>query len=117
HEERKEFTFTVMDPGETHCLGCVYLKPLDPEIIIELKAKNLFQDQVSVLYFWLRPDLTNKEFARNFFEKIRKWINAEWDFNLVYYYIRGNSTSEDRQIFTEVGMEEKLRVGKSIFFS
>ena len=31
HEERQAFTFTVLDPPGTRCLGCVYLTPLRPE--------------------------------------------------------------------------------------
>ena len=28
HEERVAFTYTVLDPNETCCLGCVYITPL-----------------------------------------------------------------------------------------
>src|SRR5436309_16092952 len=31
HEERAAFTFTVLSPDLTRCLGCVYLTPLRPE--------------------------------------------------------------------------------------
>src|SRR5579872_6346182 len=28
HHERTSFTFTVMNPDETECLGCIYINPL-----------------------------------------------------------------------------------------
>jgi RimJ/RimL family protein N-acetyltransferase len=31
HLERTAFTFTVLNPGGTRCLGCVYLAPVRPE--------------------------------------------------------------------------------------
>src|SRR2546422_5475768 len=30
HDQRQAFTFTVLDPAGTRCLGCVYLTPLPP---------------------------------------------------------------------------------------
>lgn len=117
HEERKEFTYTIMDPEEQNCLGCIYFYPPNIETTGGLKANNLSEDFVSIMYFWLRPDMTTNEFGRRFFDDIRGWIKAEWDFNNVYYHIRGNSTPDDRQIFLEVGMEEKFKVGKNIYFA
>ena len=90
HEQQKEFTFSVMNPDETKCLGCIYFKGLNNEIIDELKAKNLLQDYITVVYFWLRPDLTNKSFADNFFKDIIDWVNSELNFSQVYYFIRGS---------------------------
>jgi RimJ/RimL family protein N-acetyltransferase len=117
HEERKEFTFTVMDPEEKYCLGCIYFNPLRSEILEVVKAKGLTYASSSIVFFWLRPDLTDKQFSYRIFEKIRDWIKTEWEFNHVYYYIRGNSTAEERRIFLDAGLDEKFTSGKSVFYS
>ena len=117
HEERKEFTFTVMNSDETTCLGCIYFKTLNSEMINELKNNNLNQDYIAIIYFWLRPDLTDKAFADNFINDIINWINSEWEFSQVYYFIRGISLPEDQNIFLDANLSEKFKVGNTKFFA
>ena len=117
HEERKEFTFTVLTPDENTCLGCVYFKALNPEIVAELKAKTLLQEHIATVFFWLRPDLTNRTFMNNFFKHIINWVETEWEFDKVYYFIRGTSLPEDRQVFLDAKLTEKFKVGNTRFFA
>jgi hypothetical protein len=116
HEERKEFTFTVLSPDEKTCLGCVYFKELTPEIIEELKRNNLEQEYVGIVFFWLRPDVINKKFTNRFFNQLIQWVDTEWEFKKVYYFIRGASIPRDRQVFLEAKLEEKFRVGNTPYY-
>src|SRR5215216_6370466 len=48
---RRGFTYTVMDPTETRCFGCVYAYP--PE---NAGADIAASDYEAVVWFWVRPD-------------------------------------------------------------
>src|SRR5918993_4107193 len=48
---RRGFTYTVMDPAETRCLGCVYAYPPETD------GDSRDRDHEAVVWFWVRPDL------------------------------------------------------------
>ena len=50
HAAREAFTFTILDPDRTRCLGCVYLAPAGPELG-EVRGGARFPVTVG---FWVR---------------------------------------------------------------
>src|ERR671912_265995 len=47
---RSGFTYTVMDPTESRCLGCVYAYPPETD------GDSRDRDHEAVVWFWVRPD-------------------------------------------------------------
>jgi hypothetical protein len=100
HNERQAFTFTVLNPQETRCLGCVYLVPLSsPEL--QLCESSAFAANVG---FWVRTSELVNDLDRHLLATLREWIQTEWAFDCVVFII---SQQEVRQatLFAEAGLE------------
>ncbi len=70
---RSSFAYTVMNPTETQCLGCVYiLKP----------TKAGFDAEV---YMWLRKSEFDRGADPYFYETVKHWISERWPFEKVAY--------------------------------
>ena len=70
-EIKSSFTYTVMNPIETKCLGCIYINPTekigyDAEII-----------------FWVRKCEIEKGLDERLFSEIKFWLSKEWLFKSV----------------------------------
>jgi hypothetical protein len=98
HLERKEFTFTVMNPDETECLGCVYITPLknllrrgniNPEELAPIK-----EDEATVR-FWARQSRLADGLDEKLLETLEAWFPREWAFSRVTF--RTNARDE-RQV-------------------
>ncbi len=110
HEEefyaRRSFTYTMMNPGETRCLGCVYIYPVDhifrrrgvPEEEIPTTAD--YEGEVS---FWVRQDRIADDLDRRLLAALLPWLRSEFAFSRVYMRA---SAAERRhvQILQEVGL-------------
>ena len=70
-QRRCIFAFTVVNPSDSHCLGCVYIDPTD----------KVGYDAVVVL--WVRQS----EFGLDdsLYQSVKQWIAEEWPFRNVAY--------------------------------
>jgi hypothetical protein len=99
HEERVAFTFTVLDPAGTRCLGCVYLVPLRPEEVSSCEGA-LYPVRVA---FWVRFSELAEDLDRHLLESLRTWLRIEWAFDRIAYTI---SREDGRlvRLFSEAGL-------------
>ena len=81
HEEGQAFTFTVLDPAESRCLGCVYLQPLREE---EAGWGAGARSAVRVA-FWVRTAEIAQGLDRHLLEVLREWLRASWKFERVVF--------------------------------
>ena len=80
---RTSFTYTVMNPDETECLGCVYLFPPDVsflrESIVAATADVRWEDLDALLYFWVRSSRLDDGLDRRLLDGVRTWLRTDWD--------------------------------------
>jgi RimJ/RimL family protein N-acetyltransferase len=100
HLERAAFTFTVMNPMETRCLGCVYLTPPSPSIAAVREGVA----HAAHVGFWVRTSEIENDLDRHLFAALRHWLSDEWAFERVVF---GIAPREERQdsLFREAGLE------------
>ncbi len=72
-ETRSSFAYTVMNPDENECLGCVYIYPTE---------KPGFDAKV---YAWVRKSEFDKGLDSILFNTVKQWIAREWPFKNVAY--------------------------------
>ena len=102
HEEdfraRRGFTYTVMDPTETRCLGCVYAYPPEGEA-----GGDAARDGEAVVWFWVRPDGIAADLDRRLLAALAPWLRDNFAFARVRY--RAPADDERRKtILGEAGM-------------
>ena len=75
HNERTAFTYTVLDPTENICLGCVY--------ITHLKEGPMKDDHVARIRFWVRQSYLDDDLDRRLLKSLIDWFRNEWIFSRV----------------------------------
>src|SRR5215217_2475489 len=84
HEEdfhaRRGFTYTVMDPTETRCLGCVYAYPPGDEV-----GEGEAGDYEAVIWFWVRPDGVADDLDRRLLAALVPWLRNDFAFARVLF--------------------------------
>jgi RimJ/RimL family protein N-acetyltransferase len=105
HEQRVAFTFTVMNPDETECLGCMYLTPFR-ELISWMgeKAPVEVDDFTAVCRFWARQSRVGDGLDGRLFDAIQQWFEDEWHFGKVYFRANSND-SRQTALLAESGLD------------
>jgi RimJ/RimL family protein N-acetyltransferase len=103
HIERKAFTFTVLNPQGTRCLGCVYIVPLRPEGI-GLCKDAAYAAEVG---FWVRTSELANALDEHLLATLRDWFQAEWAFDCVVFTAAQQDTRQ-ASLFEASGLEQRL---------
>lgn len=83
HLEGVAFTYTVLNPAESRCLGCVYITPL-PSAAAQFYPTEGYGANVG---FWIRSDELASGLEEHLLATLRGWFAAEWPFDRVIYAI------------------------------
>lgn len=93
HQKRIAFTYTILNPAENHCLGCIYIKPTS-----EALAENPdlpVSETDALVRFWVREDVENAtEVNGRLLQTLPSWFREAWDFTAVYLHTRQENTPQ-----------------------
>jgi RimJ/RimL family protein N-acetyltransferase len=76
---RRGFTYTVMDPTESRCLGCVYAYPPKDDRDGQAVAHE------AVVWFWVRPDCVADDLDRRLVAALVPWLRNDFAFARVLF--------------------------------
>lgn len=89
HDEHRAFTFTVRDPEDSVCLGCVYLFPTTATFLARSTVAPVgghdWADIDAVAYFWVRLSQLEAGLDRVLLGALRSWLRDEWGFERVVF--------------------------------
>ena len=89
HAEHRAFTFTVLDPHGTECLGCVYIFPTSATFLaksaITPVSGGSWADVDAVVYFWVRRSRIESGMDERLLAVLRTWFDEEWKLARVIY--------------------------------
>lgn len=82
HADGESFTYTVMNPTETRCLGCVYIFPTASRLFSRARISAIGGDRWSeyeaAVYFWIRKSRLTDMLDRRLLEALGPWLEHEW---------------------------------------
>lgn len=82
HADGESFAYTVMDPAETRCLGCVYILPTDAHMFSrsEISATDAapWSAYEAAVYFWVRKARIADGLDRRLLETLDPWLERDW---------------------------------------
>ena len=99
HDSRVAYTFTMLNPAEDECLGCVYIDPFYR--YLELVGDTLparetpLADFEAVVRFWVRQPRLIDNLDRRLFQALTAWISKDWAFSQVFFRI---NSRDGRQV-------------------
>jgi RimJ/RimL family protein N-acetyltransferase len=103
HIERRAFTFTVLDPGGTRCLGCVYVTAVPPEESALCKETACAAD----VGFWVRASELASNLEEDLLAVLREWFQAEWVFDCILYPV-WQQNARQAALLEAAGLERRL---------
>jgi RimJ/RimL family protein N-acetyltransferase len=100
HKAREAFTYTVLDPAEERCLGCVYILPAWDNAAALCAGAS----RAACVGFWVRTSEIPNELDRHLLATLLNWFEREWAFDIV---LLTSVKTETRQValLAESGLE------------
>lgn len=107
HRRREAFTYTVLSPDRSTCLGCVYITPLSRHA-----PANPGMDpgpREAVVTFWVVSTPAGEGIAVALLESLRRWLAADWEFESASFAVRRELVEQVR-LFHESGLADHRRI-------
>lgn len=106
HQERIAFTYTVMNPTESECLGCIYVNPLRK--MLERAGENPEQiaaivEREAWVTFWVRQSRLADQLDTRLLQALMIWFRTDWSFTRVVFAAR-KEQQRQLHLFEEMGM-------------
>lgn len=106
---RRGFTYTVLDPSEGRCLGCIYIYPPNAATVAGASARVGFvqastyafppfaaeevgeiRDNEAEARFWVRPDGVVPDLDRKLLAALVRWLRDDFAFARVRFRARAD---------------------------
>ncbi len=87
HEAGVAYTYTIMQPGEDRCLGCLYIHPVPSELLASLPAQD---DRKSIprsaayARFWVRSSLQGSSIELQLLKELIAWFEKDWSLEVLF---------------------------------
>ena len=76
------FTYTVMNPTETQCLGCVYISPTAARQFAKAQISAVdgaqWSEYEAAVYFWIRKSRLADGLDRRLLDALGPWLEHDW---------------------------------------
>jgi hypothetical protein len=81
HEARVAFTYTILNPAQDRCLGCVYLRPL-----AEVQTVQPVGDSETAVRFWITHPLNHPPLDATILSTLVDWLHHDWPWRRVLFH-------------------------------
>jgi hypothetical protein len=89
HAAHRAFTYTVLDPDGTTCLGCVYVFPTSATFLAKSTVTpvgaDAWSDVDAVIFFWVRLPQMDTRMDERLLSALRPWFNEKWQLDKTVY--------------------------------
>ncbi len=118
HAALRAFTYTVLDPDGTRCLGCVYVYPTTATFLAKSTVTPVGDDEWAdvdaVVFFWVRLPEMETGMDERLLAALRAWFKQEWKLEKTVYVTSEQFTQQVELIHrTDLNLKfELLEPGK-----
>lgn len=113
HNRRESFTYTVMNPDESECLGCVYISPPDSPIFersrIEPFGPRNWSHYPAMIHFWVRKSQLPQGMDHALFDTLREWLARQWRWERVLFLTTAAFTQQV-ELFERFGFQVQFKI-------
>ncbi len=107
HREREAFTYTVLDPGQGICLGCVYIRPLHD--LVDANPTKLMDigEYEAIARFWVRSSYLGSGLDQRLLKALIDWFAQDWFFSRLFFHTRQENLQQ-AALFEAAHLEKQL---------
>jgi hypothetical protein len=116
HASREAFTYTIVNPAGTECLGCVYIVPTDARWLVNARitpaGNRRWDDYDAAVYFWMRASQLAAETDRVLLDALRTWLSQDWKFR-EYLILTSELFTQQVDMIESTDLELRFEVRES----
>jgi hypothetical protein len=114
HKDGSAFTYTVLVPDESLCLGCVYIFPTDfatyaRASITPLQDGPGWDDYDVAVHFWVRTSRLDDGLDVRLLTELLGWLVSEWDFDSPLF-VTSERLDQQVRILEDAGLRRAFRL-------
>ena len=114
HVEGRAFTYTVMDPTATECLGCVYLFPTDAPFLAAAQVAPVgdarWDDVEAAVYYWVRTS-GSATMDRALLDTLRVWLEDDWPID-DYVFVTSERFTQQVDVIEGTDLELRFEIAE-----
>lgn len=89
HAAHRAFTYTVLGPDGSECLGCVYVFPTKATFLVKSTVTPVGDDRWAdvdaVIFFWVRLSRIKTGMDERLLAALRTWFDEQWKLKRAVY--------------------------------
>jgi hypothetical protein len=113
HTDRQAYTYTVMNPAGTECLGCVYLMPTDARSFAGARitpvGDHRWDDYSAAVYFWVRKSRLAAQLDRVLLDALRGWLVRDWSLG-GHLFVTNEQFTQQVELIGQTDLELRFEV-------
>lgn len=114
--EHLAFTYTVLGPSETECLGCVYIFPTNAKMyqksVITAVDEGARWDGVEAgVYFWVRKSQLPAHLDAVLLRTLRSWFDTDWDLR-GYVFVTNEQYEQQVELLEAAGLTLRFEIAE-----
>lgn len=113
HAEHRAYTYTVVAPAGSPCLGCVYVFPTAAIFLARSAVTQLggirWEDVEAVVYFWVRASRLPDALDARLLDALRGWFTPEWGLRSSVF-VTSEGFEEQVRLLRGAGLSEVFEV-------
>src|SRR5699024_2990066 len=115
HSPIRSFTYTMLDPSESLCLGCVYNVPPDGtllsrrEIIPTAGGAGEWSDIDAAVYHWVREREMDAGIDETVLTELEEWIRQEWGLDRIVFVTNAQFGTQT-DLFQRFGFGREFKI-------
>jgi hypothetical protein len=109
HRERDAFTYTILSPDRSTCLGCVYINPVSRWRDINPGLADLDADAVAV-DFWVRTTRQADRLDERVLSALTDWFRDAWEFSTVFFVARRANLYQQNLLGVDLSPEKRISI-------
>jgi hypothetical protein len=113
HLAGRAFTYTVLSPDGTECLGCVYVYPTRATFLARAAVTPVggeaWADVEAVVFFWARLPQVQAGMDERLLAALRAWFTGQWKLTRVLY-ATSEPFTQQVDLLHSVGLKVKFEL-------
>ena len=113
HAANESFTYTVMNPTEMQCLGCVYIFPIGADLFARAEISGIdgarWSDYAAAVYFWIRKSALADALDRRLLDALRLWLSHDWSFDN-FLFVTNEQFEQQVEMIESAGLPLSFRI-------
>ena len=104
YQQKIAFTYTILNPEKTKCLGCIYIRPTASIQSLTTEETGILEPYPFFCSYWVIDEVRNTEMEELLFSDLNKWLENIWNFHGIIF-TTNKHIPEQNIIFRNFGLE------------